>query len=475
MGNELLGRRIETQILQKCVSSGVAEFIAIYGRRRVGKTFLVKQFFDDKFDFYLTGIYECTRELNLQLFAQALSRHSGVSVATPSNWIEAFDQLRSYLAGLRRKKRVVVFIDELPWLDTPGSRFLSALEHFWNSWGSDQRNLKLVVCGSATTWMMHKLIGHHGGLHNRLTERIHLFPFTLAETEEYFRSRGIALNRHQIVEAYMIVGGIPFYLSKFNRGEGLPQNIDRLFFRRNDAEMRSEYDFLFRSLFNDAEHYRAIVELLATRSKGMTRCEIQQSLQLKGGGGLTEMLTNLEHCDFIRKYAPFGKKERMAMYQLTDFYSLFYINFVKHFNGRNEQLWSTSVDSPAHRAWSGYAFEQVCLTHVEQVKRALGISGVATDVCSWSGDGAQIDLLLDRRDQVVNLCEVKFSLAPYELTRDYDLHLLERREEFRRQTRTRKALHLTMITTYGLKHNAYRNDIQSEVTMDDLFVHAVGG
>lgn len=474
MSNELLGRQRETQILQKCMSSGVAEFIAIYGRRRVGKTFLVKQFFDDKFDFYMTGIYEGTREMNLQLFAQALSRHSGVSVAAPSNWIAAFDQLRSYLAGLRRKKRVVVFIDEMPWLDTPGSRFLPALEHFWNSWGSDQRNLKLVVCGSATTWMMNKLIGHHGGLHNRLTERIHLFPFTLAETEEYFRSRGIALNRHQIVEAYMIVGGIPFYLSKFSRGEGLPQNIDRLFFRRNDAEMRSEYDFLFRSLFNDAEHYRAIVELLATRSKGMTRSEIQQALQLKGGGGLTEMLTNLEHCDFIRKYAPFGKKERMAMYQLTDFYSLFYINFVKHFNGRNEQLWSTSVDSPAHRAWSDYAFEQVCLAHVEQVKRALGISGVATDVCSWSGDGAQIDLLLDRRDQVVNLCEVKFSLAPYELTRDYAMHLLERREEFRRQTRTRKALHLTMITTYGLRHNAYWNDIQSEVTMDALFVHAVG-
>lgn len=469
MGRELIGRQRETEILQRCVASGAAEFIAVYGRRRVGKTFLVKQFFDDKFDFYITGVYEEPRDVQLQLFADALHRHSGSEMTVPSTWIEAFGQLRNYLSTLRRRKKVVVFIDEMPWLDTPGSRFLPALEHFWNSWGSDQHNLKLVVCGSATTWMMSKLIGNRGGLHNRLTERIHLSPFTLSETEAYFKSRGIAFNRHQTVEAYMIVGGIPFYLSKFDRRQGLPQNIDRLFFRRNDAEMRSEYDFLFRSLFNNAEHYRSIVEMLATRTQGMTRSEIQQALGITGGGNLTEMLGNLEHCDFIRKYAPFGKKERTAIYQLTDFYSLFYINFVKHFNGRNEQLWSTTIDSPRHRAWSGYAFEQVCLAHTQQVKSALGISGVATDVCSWHGEGAQIDLLLDRRDQVVNLCEIKYSLAPYELSHTYAMHLLERREEFRRQTHTRKALHLTMITTYGLKHNAYWNDIQSEVTMDDLF------
>ena len=470
MSRELIGRQQEIAILQKCMNSGVAEFIAVYGRRRIGKTFLVKQFFNEKFDFYLTGMYNGSRETQLTLFSESLYHHTGLVQSIPKNWLEAFGQLRSYLSTLRRKKKVVVFLDEMPWLDTPGSRFISALEYFWNSWGSDQHNLKLIACGSATTWMMNKLIGNHGGLHNRLTERIHLFPFTLAETEAYFKSRGIVLNRHQIIEAYMIVGGVPFYLSKFSRSEGLPQNIDRLLFRRGDAEMRSEYDFLFRSLFNDGEHYHRIVELLATRAKGMTRIEIQQALGLKSGGGITEMLENLEHCDFIRKYAPFGKKERTALYQLTDFYSLFYLHFVKHFNGRNEHLWSTFVDSPQHRAWSGYAFEMVCLIHAAQVKRALGISGVATDICSWSGDGAQIDLLLDRRDQVVNLCEAKYALAPYELTRDYAMHLLERREEFRRQTRTRKALHLTMMTTYGVKHNAYWNDIQSEVTMDDLFV-----
>ena len=473
MAVSLIGREKECAILDCCYKSERAELIAVYGRRRVGKTFLVKNFFKDGFDFYLTGIYEGTKEEQLRIFNKQLCYYAGYPYPLVSDWFEAFEQLKHYLHNLKKEK-VVVFIDELPWLDTPRSRFIKAFELFWNSWAADQTYLKFVVCGSATTWMMSHLLGDKGGLHNRVTRRIKLSPFNLYEVELFLQSQGQVWNRHQIVEAYMIFGGTPYYLQMLQRGMSLSQNVDRLFFEEN-AELKDEYNFLFRSLFNDSAIYRQTVEVLSKKARGLTRQEIIKALKVAESGKISAVLDDLCNCDFIRRYSAFGKKERGVVYQLTDLFTLFYLRFVKNSAGRDEHLWTNLIDSPERRTWSGYSFEQVCLHHIPQVKNKLGISGIQSDVCAWSvsaneeHSGAQIDLLIDRRDQIINLCEIKYSLNKFEITKKYNDEIQNRKELFRELSKTRKALHVTLLTTYGIKQNPYSGMVQSEVTMDDLF------
>lgn len=476
MATKLIGRKEEQEALSQCVQSNMAEFVAVYGRRRIGKTFLVKTFFKEKFDFYLTGIYNGTKAEQLTLFNKQLCAYSNVLYPRVNSWLDAFEQLKHYLSHIKKRK-IIIFIDEMPWLDTPRSGFVRALELFWNGWADTKSQIKLIVCGSATTWMISTLFQGRGGLHNRVTKRIKLQPFTLAETEQYLKSNGIVWNRYQIAEAYMILGGTPYYLQKLQKKYSLSQNVDYLFFSKN-AELRDEYNFLFRSLFNDSSLYRAVVELLSKKAKGMTRPEMTKALNSPEGGAFSEILENLCNCDFIRKYVAFGKKERDVMYQLTDCFTLFYLKFVKNSSGKGEHLWSNMTDSPTRLAWCGYSFEQLCLHHIYQIKKALGISGVQSAVCSWSAypdkehGGAQIDLLIDRKDQVINLCEIKYSKSEYEITKRYNDRLQERRELFRSLTKTRKALHLTMITTYGLKRSMYYGMVQSEVTLNDLFAES---
>lgn len=473
MTSSLIGREKERAILNSCYQSNKAELVAVYGRRRVGKTFLIKNVFKDKFDFYVTGIYEGTKKEQLHFFNKQLCQFAQYPYPLVNDWFEAFDQLKHYISNLKKDK-IVIFIDELPWLDTLRSRFVKAFELFWNSWAADQPQIKFIVCGSATTWMMSHLMGSKGGLHNRVTRRIKLSPFNLYEMEQFIKYQGIEWNRHQISEAYMILGGTPYYLQMLQKGLSLSQNIDHLFFEEN-AELKDEYNFLFRSLFNDSSIYRSTVELLSKKAKGLTRLEIINALKIKESGKISTVLEDLCNCDFVRKYSAFGKKERDVIYQLTDLFTLFYLRFVKNSNGRDEHLWSNMIDSPERRTWCGYSFEQLCLHHVQQIKEKLGISGIQSDVCSWSiaankeHDGAQIDLLIDRRDQVINICEMKYSINEYEITKQYENEMQKRKEMFRSLSKTRKALHLTMVTTYGVKPNLYSGMIQSEVTINDLF------
>lgn len=470
--NLIIGREREKDILKNCMESGKPEFIAVYGRRRIGKTFLIKQFFKNQFDFYMTGVADSNMQEMLEYFNLQLHQYSGREWPLADSWIKAFRQLQEYLSELK-KETIVVFIDELPWLDTPRSRFFRALDLFWNGWGDSQKNLKFIVCGSATTWMTNKLIGDKGGLHNRVTRQIYLAPFNLYESEKMLLSNGIAWNRHQIAECYMIVGGTPYYLAKMDRKESVAQNIDRLFFH-HAGELRNEYEFLFRSLFKDSMLYRRIVELLASKSMGMTREEIVSSLGISTGGTLTEVLQNLMTCDFVREYNAFGNNRKGKLYQLTDLFTLFYLKFVKNNRIAADDYWSTRIDSPVHRAWEGYAFEQLCLHHIPQIKATLGISGVATEISSWTGyengrKTGQIDLIIDRRDETINLCEMKYSLKEYDITSAYMKSIIERMEDFRADTKTKKALHLTFVTINGLKHNAQWGMIQNEVTAEDLF------
>mgnify|MGYP004442943939 FL=1 len=470
----IVGRHKEQQILQECIDSSKAELIAVYGRRRVGKTFLVKNFFEGNFDFYCTGIYDGTKKEQLGNFATAIKEFFNTEKKPKfTDWFEAFEQLKACIRKLEKEK-VVVFIDEMPWFDTTRSRFLKAFEWFWNSWGADQQNLKIIVCGSATTWIMSKLLGDKGGMHNRVTKRLKISPFTLAEAEEMLSKNNIAMDRYQIVQLYMALGGVPFYLQKVKAGYSASQCIDQLFFEDN-AELSIEYNILFRSLFKEGVKYRQVVECLSRYMKGMTREELLQSLKWEDTGKVSTILENLCNCDFLRSYSAYGKKERGKFYQLTDMFTLFHLRFVKGYSGGDESHWSTMASSKSIDSWSGYAFEQVCLNHIPQIKQALGINGTQTNISSWSvkGDtvnkGTQIDLVIERGDRIIDLCEMKFTEDRFSITKDYAEWLRERKSIFRERTKTNKTLHTVLVTTWGLQHNSNSGAVQKVITMDDLF------
>jgi predicted AAA+ superfamily ATPase len=469
---EIIGRKAEQKTIKDCVESERPEFMVVYGRRRVGKTFLIKEFFNNNFTFYLTGLANSKIQDQLHNFNASLRQYGKISYPDVKTWFDAFEQLIHLLKHSSKKGKKIIFLDELPWMDTPRSGFITALEHFWNGWASSRPDILLIVCGSATSWMINKLIKNRGGLHNRVTKQLVIEPFTLSECEEFFRHGKIVMDRHQITESYMILGGIPYYMNLINKGLSLSQNIDALCFEKN-GDLRGEFSKLYASLFKHSEHHIKIVEVLGKKVKGLTRDEIVSATKLPDGGTLSSILEELEQCGFIRKYRAFDKKSKYHLYQLVDFYSLFYLNFIRHNKNNDKHFWSNIKEHAKHRAWSGYAFEMVCLAHVERIKRKLGISGIITHVSSWrsqkSMPGAQVDLLIERNDRVINLCEMKYAGAEFVIDRKYDEILRNKKDAFIRENKIRKAVHLTMVTTYGVKRNEYSGNIQSEVTMNDLF------
>ena len=469
----MIGRKEEQRLLQELALSGEAEFVVIYGRRRIGKTFLVRETFGGDFFFSYTGVANVNAQNQRIEFAKALREYGWVpekgAAEAPANWFEAFDALRTLLSKSDTKDRLLVFIDELPWMDNKKSDFVPAFENFWNGWASGRKNIMLIVCGSATSWITKKIFRNKGGLYNRVTRQIALKPFSLSECREYFNSRGIVMNTQDLIESYMIFGGIPYYLRLIEKRYSLALNVDRLCFA-DTAPLRHEFDRLMDTLFANPTKHIQVVELLNTKKQGMTRESIAGLIDFGNGGNLTRILSELEECGFIKKYKPFGKVKNGALYRLSDPFIAFHLTFIR--KTESENYWSSYTDNAGHRAWSGYAFEQVCFAHIKQIKEALGISGVLTDISSWysSGDGkgAQIDLVIERGDRVINLCEIKFAKGPYEIDRAYDLALRSKIEVFRNETKTRKALHLTMITTYGLKPGKYSGLAQSDINMDEL-------
>ena len=472
----LVGRKKEQLALRNLLEKEEPQFCAVYGRRRVGKTYLIRETFNYQFAFQHTGFANAPLARQLSGFRDSLQAASGKRFRVPRNWFEAFYLLEEVLAEKTERKKVV-FLDELSWMDTPRSNFVSALEHFWNSWATARRekDIVLIVCGSSTSWITKKIFRNHGGLYGRLTQRIHLAPFNLAECERYADVAGLNLSRKEIAEAYMIMGGVPFYWSLLDRQYSLAQNADRLFFG-NEGKLRNEFNDLYSSLFEHVEHYLAILEALGMKKIGMTRLELETALDEKSSGTLTRRLEDLEMSGFIRSYACLGKKERDTLFQLIDPFTLFYFSFIKDHKNEEEHFWTTRIDTPTHNTWAGLAFERLCLWHIPQIKQTLGISGILSGTYSWTyqpkseeEEGAQIDLLIDRKDQVVNLCEMKYTDTEFLMTEEEEKRLRRRRNVFTDVTKTRKAVHYTLVTTYGLKRGVYADIFQQVVTLDDLF------
>ena len=479
MANTIIGRKKELRILDKLMTSDAAEFLAVYGRRRVGKTFLIYEYLKSHIVFSFSGSFEAGMDVQLGNFFREYVRFTQGQKETdrPIDWSVAFSYLTDYLYEVesQTKGKMVVFIDEMPWLDTPKSGFVQALEYFWNQHVSKMKRVLLIACGSAASWMKKKLLKSKGGLYNRVTRRIKLQPFNLYETELFCQQKNLKFTRYHILQLYMAMGGIPFYLNELYAGKSVVQLIDEICFTSTGL-LSDEYDQLYYSLFKNAANHVAIIEALARHPYGLLRNQLVQKSGLPDGGTFVRALDELLESGFILKYSPFRKKQKDSIYRLIDLYSLFYLRFIKGNVNDRGNIWQRLSTESSFVAWSGYAFENICMLHTTQILSKLGLSGTITQVVSWhhNGDeeipGAQIDLLIDRKDGFINLCEAKFSNKEYAITKDYAAQLRRKRFVFEQVTKTKKSVVTTLITTYPAIHNKYYlEEIHSEVTMEDLF------
>lgn len=483
----LLGRQKEIKHFENLLTSSAAEFIAVYGRRRVGKTYLIHEYFKNKGIYVeLTGRKGASKSLQLKNFAQIYADvfNQGVKHFLPTTWDEAFYQLhekieQQTLAGAFAdpSQKIILFFDELPWLAAPKSGFLEALDLCWNRYLSRNPHVILIVCGSAAEWMIKKIIANKAGLHNRLTRPpIQLMPFTLSETEAYFKARRIVLERKQIVDIYMALGGVAYYLNLVPAGKSSPEILQQLFFMHN-APLRAEFYHLFASLFQHSEKHVAIIKVLAATKQGLTHSELMNNVDgLSSGGGSAAILEELENCGFILKMPEYGKKKKEARYRLIDAFSLFFLRWVEGVGDVGESYWPRKMGSAAYFAWAGYAFENLCFQHYPDIIKALELSVMAEAKSGWflkgnqDEDGAQIDLIIDRADKCMNLCEIKFYDDEFVIDKAYAATLRRKKTLFREKSKTRKTLFTTMISTYGVKKNSlYFECVDQQLTMDVFF------
>lgn len=470
----MIGREKEIKVLMDAFQADESKFIAVYGRRRIGKTYLIRETFSHRFAFQHAGAANGNLRQQLFEFTASMKEAGFTDFKKPVSWLEAFEILKDLIRQSSEKKKII-FLDELSWMDTPKSDFMVALESFWNGWASNRKDILLIVCSSSTSWILNHVIHNKGGLYNRLSAQIHLEPFTLSECEKMVQTMHIVFTRQQILLCYMIMGGVPFYWSLLKRGLSFSQNIDEIFFSEN-APLKNEFEYLYASIFKKPDDHIKIIEALSDKKFGLTRDEIISKTKLTNSGALTKKLEELEECGFIRKYNAFGSKKKNAIYQIIDCFTLFYYSFAKR-KPDDPHFWSNQINTPAINTWQGLAFERVCLLHIKQLKNTLGISGVLTQVNSWyctrDADegiyGSQIDLMIVRRDQVINICEMKYSEYDYTVT-EKDVQSMKRKiQDFQYVTKCKYAIHPTLITTNGISENAYAYEFQNIITLDDLF------
>ena len=487
MTEEIIGRKEEIDLLKKINNRNSSDFLAVYGRRRVGKTHLIRNFFRGQPCIYFeaTGLKDGSLHQQLKLFTEKIAEVflRGFPLQPPPSWLDAFKLLTNAIEEIPLDKKIVLFFDEIPWFATAKSGFIQALDHYWNTRWSTHSNLKLVVCGSAASWMLNNLVYAKGGLHNRLTSIIPLKPFTLHETEEYLRYRGIKLNRRQILELYMVMGGIPLYLNGIQPGYSTSQSINLLCFHK-DGLLFNEFSHLFASLFDTSEAHDELIRIISFSRQGLSREKIlQKSKRSSSGGMFKTRLSELEEAGFIASFTPYGYLNKGTFFRVIDEYALFYLRWIFPVSKRlrlslkNTSYWESKMQSQSWKSWSGYAFESICLKHIEQIKKALGIQAIASEVGSWrynpksnEESGTQIDLLIDRSDGIVNLCEIKFCQGKFTLTKSYEEELSRKLSIYQTHGKIKKSIFFTLITSEGIIPNANRSHIiTNNITASDLF------
>jgi AAA+ ATPase superfamily predicted ATPase len=455
---EIIGREREKIILDKLVQDDESHFLAVYGRRRIGKTYLIRQYFAKQMVFEVSGLNEKDKDQQLENFWITQYDFEKSKREKSTTWLQAFQNLKDYVSTIKGNKKKVIFLDEIAWFETPKSGFLAALDKFWNQFCSKRSDIILVICGSAASWIIKKVVNNKGGLHNRLTCQIQLQAFDVQETKKYLLKKGIKLVDADLVKLYMCIGGIPYYLRYFEKGNSVDQFINQLFFDEN-AHLKNEFANLYASLFKNHESHVSVVKALSLKNKGLTRNEILKATKLTSGGGFTKVLTELIVCGFVKEIAPIGFKKEEVLYRLMDEFTVFYFKFLATL--KKKSTWLQFANSQVVKIWQGYSFENFILKHINLVKKQLGISGILSNEYSWFfkgntiDQGTQIDFVIDRADNCINIIEVKFHNTTFEITKDYHKTLLNKKELFIEKTKTKKNVFVTMISLNGVKVNEY--------------------
>jgi len=468
--SKIIGRNLEQALLQEAIDNDKSELIALYGRRRIGKTYLIREYFKTNLVFEMSGLFGGALNNQLESFNKELFKRTKRKDREPAkSWLQAFTKLESYLETLKFGGKKVLFIDEFPWMATPKSKFLMAFENFWNTYCTRRKDLIVVICGSAASYMVQKIIKNKGGLHNRISRKIRLLPFNLLETEQFLLSKGIKYTRYDVIQLYMALGGVPHYLEKLSKGLSVAQNIDKLCFSK-DGILNDEFNQLFASLFDDSERHTKLIKTLAKSNKGLTRNELISQSKIPSSGDFSSKMEELIESGFVTIYPYFQNKKQLTLYRLTDEYARFYLKFIDHNKHTGVGTWQNLYTTPSYRSWAGFGFETICLKHIQQIKKALRIDAIYTLSSSWFDENAQIDLLIDRSDNVIQLCEIKFYNAVFTIDKSYYLNLKNKMVALQRATKTRKNIFITLITTYGIKENHYSKElVQSHLEMDRLF------
>jgi uncharacterized protein len=471
---QIAGRKQEIALLQGLLQKKRSEFVAVYGRRRIGKTFLVRQVYAQEIVFECSGLHQKSFAQQLENFWSALNETDpNAKIPPPKTWLQAFSQLKSYINHLPVQGKKVIFLDEVSWFETPRTGFLAALDNFWNQYCTKRDDLILVICGSAASWIIQKVVNDRGGLHNRITQHLQLMPFSLAETRDYLQMQGVRLTNRDVLLLYMCVGGVPFYLNDLKTGSSVPQILDALFFGPG-ARLKNEFRNLYAALFKNNALHEKVVIALASKNTGLTRGAIIEITKMPSGGALSTVLEELIACGFVQLITPFTSKKTEALYRLVDEFTLFYLRF---FHAANvETSWAQVTASQSWHVWTGYAFESICLKHIQEIKRALSIAGIVSHSYSWQikgtkdQPGAQIDLLIDRADQCINVLELKFHTAEFEMSKAYAAQLEQKVHIFRAHTKTKKNIFITMLATAGARKNEhYLSIVTNELRLEDLF------
>jgi uncharacterized protein len=488
MSAALIGRKAEQETLDNAYASKRPEFIALYGRRRVGKTFLIRQCFDTRDEavfFNSTGTKDGALKEQIAHFSQSIGNafFGGVTPKPASNWDRTFALLTQAMTSVPKSKKIVLFFDELPWMATKNSHLLQTLDYYWNQYWSNDGRIKLIVCGSSASWIIDKIINNKGGLHNRITRTIQLNPFDLPETAQFLAKQGLRFNPAQVLQLYMAMGGIPYYLAAIAKGSSAAQAIEKLAFRRSGL-LLGEFDKLFSSLFADAAPYIELLRLIAATRHGIAIKDIvARSRRFSKGGRIADKLEDLKRAGFVLAFKPYQRAKKGIYYRVIDEYTLFYLDWIEPVKDTLQEqslaagYWQGLQQSAGWHAWAGYAFEAVCFKHLPAIRRKLEIPPTAI-THSWryvpakssKEDGAQVDLLFDRRDEVITLCEIKYSNKPFVIDKAYARTLETKARIFAAKTKTKKQIMTTMIAAHGVAENLYSDNLLvGTVTLDDLF------
>jgi len=468
--NKIIGRNLEQSILQEAIESNKSELIALYGRRRIGKTYLIREYYKKNLVFEISGLFGGTLKDQLENFNKEIkNRTKSFESETAESWFQAFTMLELYLGKLKTGSKKVIFIDEFPWIATPKSKFLMAFENFWNTYCTKRNDLIVVICGSAASYMVQKIIRNKGGLHNRITRKIRLLPFNLFETEKFLLKNGIKYTRYDVIQIYMALGGVPHYLEKLSKGLSASQNIDKLCFSK-DGILNDEFNQLFASLFDNSERHLKIIKTLAKSNKGVTRVELINQSKFPSSGDFSLKLEELIESGFVTSYPYYNNKKQLTLYRLSDEYTRFYLKFIDKNKNGGTGTWQKLFTTQSYLSWSGFGFETLCLKHIQQIKKALRIDAIYTTNSSWFNKNSQIDLLIDRSDNVIQICEIKFYNSLFTIDKSYYLNLKNKIEELKKESKTRKNIFVTLITSYGIKENEYSKElVNSHLEMDILF------